>query len=118
MDYLRNESIQAMCRSYLSRMRHMATKHGLGTWLDGIISDNMRGVCVATEKEVSMLSRLCDDERISRLDVPKMLGKSYRQANDDGDFDKIKKLRHVGIYSKVSALLFAAKQKKDERIKK
>ena len=118
MDYLRNESLQAMCRSYLSRLRHMATKHGLGTWLDGIISDNMRGECVATEKEVSMLSRLCDDERISRLDVPKMLCKSYRQANDDGDFDKIKKLRHVGIYSKVSAMLYAAKQKKDERIKK
>jgi hypothetical protein len=26
----------------------MATKHGLGTWLDGIISDNMRGECVTT----------------------------------------------------------------------
>lgn len=113
MDYLRNESLQAMCRSYLSRLRYMATKHGLGTWLDGIISDNMRGECVATEKEVSMLSRLCDDERISRLDVPKMLDKSYRQANDDGDFDKIKKLRHVGIYSKVSAMLYKSKIEQD-----
>jgi hypothetical protein len=41
-----------------------------------------------------------------------MLGESYRKSESDGVFDKIKKLRHVGIYSKVSALLFAAKQKK------
>ena len=115
MDCSRNESLQAMCRSYLSRLRYMATKHGLGTWLDGIISDNMRGECVATEKEVSMLSRLCDDERISRLDVPKMLGKSYRQANDDGDFDKIKKLPREGIYGKVSTLLYADKIKNKKR---
>lgn len=38
------------------------------------------------------------------------LGKSYRQCNDDGTFDNIKKLRHVGIYSKVSALLFKSKK--------
>lgn len=106
MDCSRNESLQAMCRGYLSRLRCMAMKRGLGDWVDNVISDNTRGKCVATEDEVQALSRFCDDERISRTDVPKVLGKSYRQSNDDGDFDRIKKLRHVGIYSKVSALLY------------
>ena len=53
-----------------------------------------------------MLARMVDDERISRTDIPKVLDKSYRQANDDGDFEHIKKLKHQGIYSKVSAFLY------------
>lgn len=44
-------------------------------------------------------------DRRARVNVAKELGKSYRQCNDDGTFDKIKKLPYVGIYSKVSALL-------------
>ena len=96
----------------------MADKHGLGFWVRDIIRENKRGECEATKNEVEMLSRICNDERVSRTDIPKILGKSYRQANDDGDFDRISKLKRNGIYSKVSAILFAAKQKKDERIKK
>ena len=88
----------------------MGKKHGID--VDGIISMNRRNECSATRYEVELLSRACDDERLSRTDVAKILGKSYRQSNDDGDFEKVKKLRHVGMYSKVSALLFSSKQKK------
>lgn len=83
----------------------MARKHGLGKFVDDTIRANRRNECEATEKEVSMLSRLCDDERLARKEVPEVLGKSYRQCNEDGDFDRIKKLRHVGIYSKISTIL-------------
>lgn len=84
----------------------MASKHGLDGFVRETIRANRRGECEATEHECEMLARLCNDERIQRTDVPKILGKSYRQANDDEDFDKIKKLPHVGIYSKISTLLF------------
>lgn len=112
----RNETLQALCRDYLSRLRYMAKKHGID--VDSIIRANRKGECSGTEHEVQMLSRMVDDERVSRTDIPKILGKSYRQANEDEDFERIKKLKHVGIYSKVSALLFAAKQKKNEKVKK
>ena len=100
---MRNETLQALCRDYLGKLRYMAKKHGID--VDSIIRANKRSECEATKKEVEMLSRLCDDERVARTDIPDLLGKSYRQCNDDGDFDRIKKLRHVGIYSKISALL-------------
>ena len=99
----RNETLQALCRDYLSRLRYMANKHDID--VDSIIRANKRNKCEATQKEVEMLSRCVDDERISRTEVPKILGKSYRQANGDGDFDRIKRLRHQGIFSKVSAIL-------------
>ena len=100
----RNETLQALCREYLGKLRYMAKKHGID--VDSIIRANKRKECEATNKEVEMLSRCVDDERISRTDVPKVLDKSYRQSNEDGDFDRIKKLKHQGIYSKVSALLY------------
>ena len=103
----RNETLQALCRDYLLRLRYMAKKHGID--VDGIIRANKRNECEATQKEVEMLARCVDDERISRTDIPKMLGESYRKSESTGVFDKIKRLRHVGIYSKVSALLFASK---------
>ena len=103
----RNETLQALCRDYLSRLRYMAKKHGID--VDSIIRANRRKECEATNKEVEMLSRSLNDERVSRTDIPKILGKSYRQANEDEDFEHIKKLKHQGIYSKVSALLFKSK---------
>lgn len=108
----RNETLQALCRDYLGKLRYMAKKHGID--VDGLIRLNRQKKCEATNMEVEMLSRMVDDERVSRTDIPKILGKSYRQANEDEDFERIKKLKHQGIYSKVSALLFAAKQKKTE----
>lgn len=102
-----NETLQALCRDYLGRLRYMGKKHGID--VDSIIRANRKGECSGTEREVQMLSRMVDDERVSRTDIPKILGKSYRQANEDGDFDRIKRLKHQGIYSKVSALLFKSK---------
>ena len=99
----RNETLQALCRDYLSRLRYMGKKHGID--VDGLIRLNRQKKCEATQHEVELLSRAVDDERLSRTEVPKVLDKSYRQANEDGDFDRIKKLKHQGIYSKVSALL-------------
>lgn len=102
-----NETLQALCRDYLGRLRYMGKKHGID--VDSIIAMNRRNECSATKHEVELLSRACDDERLSRTDVAKILGKSYRQANESGDFDRIKRLKHQGIYSKVSALLFKSK---------
>lgn len=103
-----NGALQALCRDYLRRLRYMARKHGVD--VDGLISANKRGECEATLKEVEMLSRCVDDERLARKDVPRVIGKSYRQCTNDGTFERLKTLRHVGIYSKVSALLFKDKQ--------
>ena len=100
----RNETLQALCRDYLGKLRYMAKKHGID--VDYIIRANKRKKCEATNKEVEMLSRCVNDERVSRTEVPKILGKSYRQSNEDGDFERIKKLKYQGIYSKVSALLY------------
>ena len=99
----RNEKLQALCRDYLGKLRYMGKKHGID--VDSIIRANKRKECSGTEYECQMLARMCDDERISRTEVPKILGKSYRQSCEDGDFDRIKRLRHQGIFSKVSAIL-------------
>ena len=97
--------LQALCREYLSRLEYMADKHGLGGWVRETLRANKRGECEATKKEVSMLSRLVDEERIERKDSPTLLSKSYRQCESDVTFNKIEKLPRVGIYSRVSALL-------------
>ena len=107
-----NDDLQAIARNYLRRLRYMARKHGLGNWLDGVIRENRRGECEATENEVRMLSRLCDDDSIKRADIPQMLGKSYRQCVDDEDFEHLRTVRRRGIYDKVSALLLAMKLKR------
>ena len=103
----RNEALQAICRDYLGRLRYMGKKHGID--VDSIIKLNKYGECSATNKEVEMLARCVDEERVSRTDIPKILGKSYRQSNEDGDFERIKKLKYQGIYSKVSAFLLKSK---------
>ena len=103
----RNETLQALCRDYLLRLRHLGKRHGID--VDAIISANERKECAGTEEEVELLSRACDDERVTRTDVPKILGKSYRECNEDGTFDRIKKLRRVGIYGKISTLLMKRK---------
>ena len=113
---VRNETLQALCRDYLGKLRYMAKKHGID--VDGLIRLNRQKKCEATNREVEMLSRMVDDERISRTDIPKLLGESYRKSDGDGVFDKIKKLRHVGIYSKVSALVYKNKRNENERNKK
>ena len=101
-----NDKIQSLCRYYLCKLRPIAEKHNLGRWIDRTINDNEGGKCMATEEEVAFLSRCVDDERLSRSDIPRVIGKSYRYCVENDLFDHIKKLRFVGIYSKVSALLF------------
>lgn len=110
-----HNKLQKLCRFYLRNLKGVANKHGLGKWVDDVISANKQGKCSSTEEEVEMLSRIADDERLTRKDVPKVLGKSYRKCFENDDFDKVKKLRHVGIYSKVSALLFKMSNGKSEK---
>jgi hypothetical protein len=107
----RNEPLQSICRGYLRKLRYMARKHGLLPQLNALIVANRNGSCSATEKEVNALSRLCDDELLSRKEIPRVIGKSYRKCEDDGTFDHIKKLRYLGIYSKVDVLLRKTKVK-------
>lgn len=103
----RNDKLRQICRKYLQRLRHMADKHGLTSWLNQAIKDTKREDCEPTEHECAMLSRLVDDERLTRVEVSPILGKSYQDCFDNDDFDKIKKLKRVGIYSKVNTLLYA-----------
>jgi hypothetical protein len=103
--------LQSLCREYLSRLRYMAEKHGLLPWVDETIKANRRHECEATKKEVEMLSRLCNDERVTRTDVPKMLGKSYRQSVNDDDFSRIRHLPRLGTYLKLDALLLKEQRK-------
>ena len=111
--------LQAIARHYLMRLRYMARKHGLLPWLDDVIKANKDERCAATENEVRMLSRLCDDSNVKRADVPKILGKSYRACVDDMDFERIRQTKsNRGIYDKVSALLLAGKEKKKEKKRK
>lgn len=111
MNEARNNALQALCRDYLIKLRPLAQKFGLGSFVDGIIGANMRDECAATESEVEFLSRAVDDERLTRVEVAKTFGKSYRQANEENLFDRVKKLHHSGIYSKVGAILLGSELK-------
>ena len=107
----RNEALQGLVRHYLGKLRHIAKKHGMLPQLNNIIASNRRKECAGTEYECMMLARMCDDERLSRVGVPAVIGKTYRSAFNDDEFKKVKKLKHVGIYSKVSAMLLGAELK-------
>ena len=110
---MRNDNLQAIAREYLKRLRYMAQKHGLSGWVDETITENKAGRCEATEKEVRMLSRLCDDANIKRTDVPKYLGKSYRYCVENNLFERIRtNAFNRAIYDKVSTLLLAGKLNK------
>jgi hypothetical protein len=86
-------------------VRRIASRYGLGSFVDNVIQANRRKECESTRDEVEMLARMVNDDRIERSDIPKELGKSYRQCMEDNDFDRIKKLGRVGVYSKISVLL-------------
>lgn len=101
----RDSRLQELCRRYLLRLRPAAERFGLGRFVDDLIEKNVRNECAGTEDEVRVLSRACDDERLSRKEVPDVMGKSYRKCIEDGDFEGIERLHRVGIYSKISAIL-------------
>lgn len=105
MESFKNDVLQSMCRRYLSALRPLAAKHGLSKFLDYTIEMNSQKKCAATESEVELLSRAVDDERVSRSEIPEILGCSYRKCEDRGLFDRIRRLKRVGIYSKISVLL-------------
>lgn len=109
---MREETLQRLCRGYLLRLRPLAAKFGLGEVVDGLVKANTERRCRGTEEEVALLSRACDDERVERQDVPKLLGKSYRQTLEDGDFARIRKLRRTGVYSKIGAVLLGDELRK------
>lgn len=106
-----NEELQRIARHYLSLLKDVANKFGLKEWLDNLIEENKRGECSATEDECRMLSRLCDDERVARQDIPKLIGRSYRNCVDNGIFERLKTLKRTGIYDKISVLLFKKSKK-------
>lgn len=105
----RNKCLRALCRSYLKKLRYLANKHGID--VDGLIRQTQDPNCKPTEREVELLSRAVNEERLKRTEVPPILGKTYRECFDNDDFDKIKKLPKQGVYSKVSTLLYASKKK-------
>lgn len=115
IDVIRNAKLQSLCRHYLTQLKSLATKYKLGNWLDDLVQQNANGQCSATKDEVIALSRLCDDERITRLEIPPMLNKSYRGCVDDGDFDKIQKLPRQGVYCKVDAMMYIEKERKTKK---
>ena len=100
------DKLQRVARYYLYKVRRIAERYGLGDKIKDFIQANKEGKCHATKEEIAILARLCNDERIKRNDVPKLIGKSYRQCNDKGVFDKIKTLKPLGRLSKIDALLF------------
>ena len=67
----RNETLQALCRDYLGKLRQMGKKHGID--VDGLIILNLQKKCEATQHEVELLIRAVDAERLSRTDVAKIL---------------------------------------------
>lgn len=107
------DKLQELCRDYLQRLSGTAQKYGLEKWLANMIAENKQGKCASTEEEVELLARILDDERLKRTEVPKVLGKSYRRCFENGDFDNIKKLRHVGIFSKISTLMMKENGRKE-----
>jgi hypothetical protein len=105
--------MKEICVNYLRKLRGIATKHNLTKQLDSLIESAENGSCKPTQEECELLSRMVDDERLARQDIPIFLDKSYRKCEESGVFDKIKKLRHVGIYSRVSAELFKEEHGKE-----
>lgn len=106
-----NEELQRIARHYLFMLKGIASKFDLLEWLDNLIEENKRGECSATEEECRMLTRLCDDERVTRKDIPKIIGKSYRNCVENQVFERLETLKRVGIYDKISVLLFKKRQK-------
>lgn len=104
--------LQTKCREYLKKLTYHAKKISLNDTLKDLIKQNEEGTCVATKQQVEMLAAMCDDDSINRKDIPKVIGKSYRACEDNNLFDKLKKRKRRGIYSKIDVLLFAEKEKK------
>lgn len=102
---MKNDRLQLLARNYLDRLTYMAEKHGIGAWIRELKAENRRGECEATKKEVDMLARLVDDDRLNKHEIPSFVGKPYVRCQKDGVFKKIRKFGKRGTYSKVDAYL-------------
>ena len=104
----RDNAIQVLARGYMSRLTALADSIGIGAWLNATKEANEKGKCKATQEQVDILSRICDEERIGRHEIPHLIGMSYRQAYEKDLFStEIRKLKHVGVYSRNDALVLA-----------
>lgn len=111
MNNEQESEMQRIARQYLLSLKPIAEKYGLFSWLKDIIDANKRGECSATKEETQALARLCDDERVTRQEVPKLLDCSYRNCVDNEVFEQLPTLKRVGIYDKISVLLFKKRKK-------
>ena len=100
-----NIALQTMCRYYLTKLKGIARKYGIEWLVDDLIEQNKQNKCQGTKREVELLARAVNDERIKRIDIPKVLDKNYMQCVEDEDFEQIETLPRLGIYSKISAIL-------------
>lgn len=108
------EKLQLLCRQYLKEIKNVAKKYGLGTFVSELAIANKNGDCKADVNDVELLARIAKDERINRLDVPKLLGMSYRQCFDQGIFEKIERFEDRGTYSRISTELYKCELEKEE----
>ena len=104
---MRDNALQTMCRDYLDKLKFRARKFGLYKLVTDLIDANTRHECKASEQDVDMLARMCNDDRIGMNDIPPLLGKSYRRCFEDEDFARIKRSNTRKSYNKVSAILLA-----------
>lgn len=104
---MRNDTLQRMCREYLTMLKFRARKFGLYKFVTDMIDANTKKECKASEQDVDMLARMCNDDRIGMNDIPPLLGKSYRRCFEDEDFARIKRSNTRKSYNKVSAMLLA-----------
>lgn len=111
----RKDKLQELCREYLGNLRHIARKYGLEGFVRDMMNRNKRKECVATEREVKMLARISNRDRIRRVEVPPILGKTYRECNDADLFGNIDRIENRSSYSRVSAELYGNELKYKER---
>jgi hypothetical protein len=104
---MHSNKLQILCRHYLESLKQRARRHGLCRIVCDLIDANKREECKASENDVEMLARLCNDDRIARKDIPKVLGKPYNQCFNDDDFKHIRKVVNRNSYSKISTLMYA-----------
>lgn len=99
--------LQKLCRLYLFELKRMAKRYGLLDFVQGLIKSNEKGECKAELKDVELLARIANDDRVSRVEIPKILKLSYRQVNDNDMYDQIDRIDNRSSYSRISTELLA-----------
>ena len=105
----KDETLQKLVRGYLKKLEYLASKHGLSIFVKSTIKANKRGDCKATRHEADMLARMVAADRLIRAEIPRILGKSYRQCVDNDLFDSIGRLKSKGSYSKIDVMILKEK---------